>query len=61
MSKSSKVEYQPEFELHVGSSNKDDSENVRPFVDSQTQAVRRDAIERVRASGIFQLPSPRRL
>jgi hypothetical protein len=30
---------------------------VVPFVDAQTRAVRRDAIERVRNSGIFEPPN----
>jgi hypothetical protein len=30
---------------------------VVPFVDAETRAVRRDAIERVRNSGIFEPPS----
>ena len=35
--------------------------NVVSFVDAATLAVRRDAIKRVQASGIFALPSESRL
>lgn len=46
------------LKLEQASSPAQKTATVVPFLDAVTRAVRRDAIERVKSSGIFDVPDP---
>jgi hypothetical protein len=48
-------QYQLEFEVAAAFER---ANTVVNFVDTATREVRREAVERLKKSGIFQLPSP---